>query len=47
MTQLIGTVASVLSLCVSSYVLWRELRLQKDVTALKAEEEGWHKEHSG
>ena len=38
----IGSVASILGLLVSLYVLWRELRLQRDMTALKDEEEEWH-----
>ena len=42
MIQTLGSIASMLGLVISSYVLWRELRLQKDVTALKQEEESWH-----
>ena len=38
----LGSIASILGLVVSLYVLWRELRLQDDVTALKNEEESWH-----
>jgi len=38
-----GSIASILGLIVSLYVLWRELTLQEDVTALKREEEEWHK----
>lgn len=38
----VGSVASILGLGVSLYVLWRERALQDDVTALKTEEEAWH-----
>jgi hypothetical protein len=38
----VGSVASILGLLVSLYVLWRELALQADVTKLKKEEEDWH-----
>jgi hypothetical protein len=39
----LGSMASILGLIVSIYVLWRELVLQHDVTVLKEEEELWHK----
>jgi hypothetical protein len=39
----IGSIASILGLCVSLYVLWREIRISNDVTTLKNEEEAWHK----
>ena len=39
-----GSIASMLGLLVSVYVLWRELVLQHDVTVLKEEEEAWHKD---
>jgi hypothetical protein len=39
----LGSIASILGLLVSVYVLWRELVLQHDVTVLKEEEEAWHK----
>jgi hypothetical protein len=45
--QYSGSVASILGLLISVYVLWREYVIEKDVTALKNEEEAWHKEHSG
>jgi hypothetical protein len=47
MIQTIGSISSMLGLAISLYVLWRELAISKDVTALKKEEESWHKEHSG
>ena len=40
----IGSTASILSLAVSLWVLKKERSIEKDVTALKTEEEGWHKE---
>ena len=40
----LGSIASILGLLVSVYVLWRELVLQRDVTVLKEEEEAWHKD---
>jgi len=42
MISIIGSVASILGLGVSIYVLYRELALSKDVTTLKNEEEQWH-----
>jgi hypothetical protein len=45
--QYAGSVASILGLLISVYVLWREYVIEKDVTTLKNEEEAWHKEHSG
>ena len=41
---IIGSVASVLSLFVSLYVLMREIRIADEVHALKSEEEVWHEE---
>ena len=38
-----GSVASILGLFVSLYVLWREYLIEEDVTMLKNEEEAWHK----
>lgn len=38
----VGSFASIFGLVVSLYVLWREVRLQNDVTRLKDEEEEWH-----
>jgi len=45
--QYAGSIASILGLVISVYVLWREYVIEKDVTDLKAEEETWHKEHTG
>jgi hypothetical protein len=39
----IGSLASILGLCVSLYVLYREIAISKDVTTLKNEEESWHR----
>ena len=41
----LGSVASILGLGVSLYVLIRELRIEKNVQDLKIEEEAWHKEN--
>jgi len=38
-----GSIASILGLCVSVYVLIREIALGKEVHVLKNEEESWHK----
>jgi hypothetical protein len=40
----IGSVASILGLAVSLYVLYREIAIQKEVHILKGEEEVWHKD---
>jgi hypothetical protein len=40
----LGSMASILGLIVSIYVLWRELQLGKDLTTLKNEEEQWRKD---
>jgi hypothetical protein len=40
--SVVGSVASILGLLVSLYVLYREHVLQGDVTELKAEEKQWH-----
>ena len=45
--QYAGSIASILGLVISVYVLWREYVIEKDVTDLKVEEETWHKEHTG
>jgi hypothetical protein len=37
-----GSVASILGLLLAAFVLWRELRIEKQVRELKTEEEGWH-----
>jgi hypothetical protein len=37
-----GSVASILALFVSLYVLWREVRIGNEVHTLKTEEEQWH-----
>ena len=39
----IGSVASIIGLCVSLYVLYREIAISKEVHDLKNEEENWHK----
>ena len=44
MISIIGSVASVLGLIVSLYVLYREIAISKEVHILKGEEEAWHKE---
>ena len=41
--QYAGSVASILGLIISLYVLWREYVIERDVIALKTEEETWHK----
>jgi len=43
--ETLGSLSSMAGLLVSLYVLWREIRIQKDVTVLKDEEENWHKEN--
>ena len=45
--QLAGSLASIIGLAVSLYVLWREIKIQDDMTELKNEEENWHKKQSG
>ena len=42
MLSALGSLASIFGLAVSLWVLWREKRIQKDVTELKTEEEAWH-----
>jgi hypothetical protein len=37
-----GSIASILGLCVSSYVLWRELRIETEVLDLTKKEEQRH-----
>ena len=39
----IGSVSSILGLCVSLYVLYREIAISKEVHTLKGEEETWHR----
>ena len=39
----IGSVASIIGLCVSLYVLYREIAISKEVHDLKNEEENWHR----
>ena len=39
-----GSVASLLSLPITLYVLWREVRMAREVHVLKDEEEKWHDE---
>ena len=43
MISLIGSIASILGLAVSLYVLYREIVISKEVHELKNEEEAWHK----
>lgn len=43
MLSALGSLASIFGLFVSLYVLWRELRIQKDVETLQHDEEMWHK----
>lgn len=42
--SLAGSLASILGLFVSIYILVREYFIEKDVTILKNEEEAWHKD---
>jgi hypothetical protein len=42
--QGIGSAASILGLCVSLYVLWRENKIETEVHDLRTEEEVWHDE---
>jgi hypothetical protein len=42
MISIIGSVASILGLIVSLYVLYREIAISKEVHTLKGEEEAWH-----
>lgn len=37
-----GSVASILGLIVTLYVLWREVSIGREVHDLKSEEEAWH-----
>jgi hypothetical protein len=37
-----GSISSILGLAISVYVLYREIAIQKEVHALKGEEERWH-----
>jgi hypothetical protein len=41
-----GSIASILGLGVSLYVLVRELRIENEVHILKTEEEQWHDEQN-
>jgi hypothetical protein len=43
MISIIGNISSILGLCVSLYVLYREIAISKEVHDLKNEEESWHK----
>jgi hypothetical protein len=40
----VGSIASIVGMCVSLYVLWREVKIKDELDALKAEEEQWHDE---
>jgi hypothetical protein len=42
MISTIGSIASIIGLLVSLYVLYREIAISKEVHALKNEEEQWH-----
>jgi hypothetical protein len=44
MISIIGSIASILGLVVSLYVLYREIAISKEVHILKGEEEQWHRE---
>ncbi len=37
-----GSIASIIGMCISLYVLWREVGISRDVEQLKSEEESWH-----
>lgn len=37
-----GSIASIIGMFTSLYVLWREVGIGKDVEQLKSEEESWH-----
>ena len=41
--SILGSFASILGLCISGYVLYREIAISKEVHTLKIEEELWHK----
>jgi hypothetical protein len=43
MLSALGSVASILGLVISLYVLYREIAIQKEVHTLKVEEEAWHR----
>jgi hypothetical protein len=45
MLTIFGSIASILGLCVSVYVLIREIAISKEVHVLKNEEESWHKKN--
>lgn len=38
-----GSIASIIGMFFSLYVMWREIGIGKDVEELKSEEENWHK----
>jgi len=42
MISIIGSIASILGLAVSLYVLYREIAISKEVHDLKVEEDAWH-----
>jgi hypothetical protein len=42
MLSALGSIASILGLLVSLYVLWRETKIEDEVHDLKTEEENWH-----
>lgn len=44
MLSALGSIASILGLLVSLWVLYRERIIEKDVSGLKLEEEAWHEE---
>jgi hypothetical protein len=44
MISTIGSIASILGLAVSLYVLYREIAISKEVHDLKTEEDIWHAE---
>jgi hypothetical protein len=42
MISTVGSIASILGLAVSLYVLYREIAISKEVHDLKTEEDSWH-----
>ena len=42
--SIFGSIASILGLTISLYVLYREIAIQKEVHELKGEEEAWHRQ---
>lgn len=40
----LGSIASIIGMGVSIYILWRENKIETEVHDLKTEEENWHHE---